>query len=497
MNTNPELEQVIAAIRRLQFDKAESLPNIDQIAGFMRHSRLPLGPVIEAYRKYLAHHPDAAIAAFNLAYNLARDGQFDEAIRLYERTLELGIDAPEEVHLNIANIYMDHLQAHDRARLHLQQALSLNPDYAAAWYNLGNLAEQAGRRDEASSNFEKSLELDASNESALARLADTKKFSRPDDPLYARLAAVARGSRNSDVHFALGRAYEQLQEFALAWRHFLQGNALDERVMPAYEPQQVEADFAGIRSQCSREWLGRFTGDSAEHVFICGMFRSGSTLLEQMLGAHPAFTAGGESQFFPRLVAREFPHYPQGLADLSSDRVAAWREAHAEQLERLHGESGRITDKRPDNFLYLGLIKAVLPAAKFVVTERDWRDTATSIFSVRLGPGQPYATRLENIRHYIRLQADLIDHWADVLGADLRRIRYEHLVTVPEQTMTGLLEWLGEAWDERCLSFHQATNNVQTASVWQVREPIHGKSVGRWRRYERYFVEAFGSDLDD
>ena len=392
---------------------------------------------------------------------------------------------------------MDHLHSLESSRAQLEQALALNTDYAAAWYNLGNLGELAGLRDEAGSNFEKSLQLDPSNQSALARLADTRKFARQDDPLLARLAVAARKSRNSDVHFALGRAYEQMQEFDLAWRHFSQGNALDERAMQVYKPREVEAQFAGIQSHCTRQWLEQFTHDSAEHVFICGMFRSGSTLLEQMLGSHPAFTAGGERQFFPRLVAREFPQYPQGLADLSSDGPVAWRAAHAEQLEKLHGKSGRITDKRPDNFLYLGLIKAVLPAAKFVVTERDWRDIATSIYSVRLGPGQTYATRLENIRHYIRLQAGLIDHWAEVLGADLRRIRYEDLVTEPERTMTGLLEWLGETWDESCLSFHQATNSVQTASVWQVREPIHGKSVGRWRHYERYFAEAFGNDLEN
>lgn len=496
MNTSPELQHVIAKIGRLQFDRADSLPLIDQIAGYVRRGRLPLDAVLEAYEKYLAHHPDSAIAVFNFAYNLARDGQFDEAIGQYERSLELGIDASEEVHLNIANIYMDHLQAHEKARLHLEKALALNPDYAAAHYNLGNLAEQAGCRTEASRHFEKSLQLNPRNTSALARLADTKSFSSPDDPLLPRLAAAAQTSRNSDLHFAIGRAYEQLQEFDLAWKHFSRGNLLDERIMPAYDPKAMEDYFARVKTVCDRKWLQRVVGQSSAHVFVCGMFRSGSTLLEQILGSHPAFVPGGESQFFPRLVGREFPAYPGGLEDVSNDSLGAWREAYAQQMKRLHGDVGRITDKRPDNLLYLGLIKAVLPSAKVLITERDWRDIATSVYSVRLGPGQSYATRLHNIRHYIHQQAQLTDHWISLMGQDLKVVRYEDLVAKPEQKVTEILEWLGEQWDDRCLSFHESTNSVQTASVWQVREPLYTSSVGRWQRYRPYFVEELGPDVD-
>ncbi len=156
-----------------------------------------------------------------------------------------------------------------------------------------------------------------------------------------------------------------------------------------------------------------------------------------------------------------------------------------------------MTDKRPDNFLYVGLIKAVLPSAKIVVTERDWRDVATSIYSVRLGPSQPYATSLEDISHYIGLQTKLVDHWEELLGSALMRVRYEDLVLDPERTVTGLLEWLGEDWDERCLAFHELKNSVKTASVWQVREPLHPKSIGRWKNYHQQFVGAFGAEVDD
>lgn len=500
VKTLESLEQTDSALdqlRQLLIHVKKNLPVIDQIAGHMRQRGYPLQHVLGAYKKYLANKPDSAIAAYNYAYNLAKDAQFEMAVKTYERSLELGIDAPEEVHLNIANIYMDHLHAGNKARAHLQQALVLNPVYPSAYYNLGNLYEQVGDRIEASRNFEKCLEVDPANEAALARLADTQKFTQRDDPLLARLAATAENSKNPDVHFALGRAYEQLGNFEIAWDHFTTANDLDRRTFPAYKPERAAADFKQIMTLFNRDMIHQCEDSSFAPVFICGMFRSGSTLLEQVLASHPNFVAGGESEFFPRLVARELPEYPKGLDSISLERLRAWRQQHDEQSKKLIENTSRLTDKRPDNFLYIGLIKAVLPSAKFVVTERDWRDIAISTFSVRLGRGQGYATSIEDIRHYFGLQTELIDFWETLLGSDLKRVSYEDLILQPQQTVSELLDWLGERWDDRCLSFHKLKNSVRTASVWQVREPLHDKSIGRWRNYQKHFINAVGADLSN
>ena len=483
----------VSEIESLLKQAAKNLQSIDEIAYFLFKNRRPLEPVLEAYRKYLEYKPDSTSAAYNYAYYLSRDGQFESAVDLYRRSLELGIDAPEEVHLNIANIFMDHLNRPDEAKEILQAVLDIKPDFANAWYNLGNLSEQGGDRVEAQRCFELCLKHDPANESALARMADVHIFENADDPLIGRLAGAAQHSRNSDVFFALGRAYEQVAEFDLAWSNFTQANQLDMMVMPPYNRASTESDFRRIASQCTRQWLNVFRGESDQSVFICGMFRSGSTLLEQVLAAHPAFFAGGESQFFPRLVAREFPRYPEGLDRMSADSATNWQKQFRERTNTLYGERSRITDKRPDNFLRVGLIKAVLPSAKFLVMERDWRDIAISVYSTRLGAGQNYSRGLADIRHYIGLQERLVNHWQSTLGSDLVRVGYEKLVTEPRSTISAVLSELGEHWDERCLSFNRLRNTVQTASVWQVREPMHTKSVGRWQHYRQYFEKTFGA----
>jgi tetratricopeptide (TPR) repeat protein len=474
----------------------DDLNLIDQVASQLLSRARPLQPALDAYRSYLERKPDAAGAVFNYAWYLAKDEQFEAAVEMYRRALELGIDSPEEVHLNIANLCMDHLADDELARKHLLEAIELRPGYFGAHYNLGNLAEQDGDRAGAAAHFEICLESDPGNETALARLGDVHRFTMADDPLLEWMAETAQTSRNSDLHFALGRAYDSLSDFDKAWQHMSRANALDEEAQPRYEAGASQDRIDRIISQCSADWLSSFGEQSHRPVFICGMFRTGSTLVEQMLAAHPSFAAGGEQEFFPRLVARDFPGYPDGLDSIPGEKISEWREQHAMLSRRLAG-AGRLTDKRPDNFLCIGLIKAILPSAQFVVTERDWRDAAVSIFGTRLGPSQAYATRLEDIRHYLGLQRRLIDHWASLLGEDLFRVRYEDLVLQPRETLEGVLQALGEEWDERCLAFDTLDNKVRTASAWQVRQPLHSKSIGRWKNYRRPLEEAFGRDLAD
>jgi len=493
MKMRPENREELDRLHGFLQTNRQNLAAIDQVAMHLQRKSYPLANVLQAYDNYLTSQPASSRATFNHAWYLARDGQFEAAIRKYRRALELGIKQPEEVHLNIASIFMDHLQDNESARTELERSLALNPRYAAAFHNLGNLAEQLGDRDEAAACFQMCLDIDPANESALARLGDTHRFTEGSDPLLIRMKTAAETSANSDLHFALGSAFDQLTNFEQAWRHFSKANELDRMALPGYDRDKSEAFFNRIIELCGPKWFDGIQGISSDPVFICGMFRTGSTLLEQIFAAHPRFTAGGESEFFPRLIAREFHNYPDGLDEITFADIQTWRESAESHLTRMTNGLTRCTDKRPDNFLNIGLIKAVLPGARFVVTERDWRDVALSIFSTRLGPTQTYSNELSNIHHYIGQQKRLVDHWKLILGDDLIRVSYEDLIGHPKQTIEKLLKALGEDWDDRCLKFDQLDNPVKTASVWQVREPLHSRSIGRWKNYQLYFEEVFGS----
>ena len=164
---------------------------------------------------------------------------------------------------------------------------------------------------------------------------------------------------------------------------------------------------------------------------------------------------------------------------------------YQEESDRIFGRNTRLTDKRPDNFLYLGLIKALFPAAKIIVTHRAWDDIAWSIYSTRFGQAQHYATDISTIRHYINLQTDLMTHWRSLFGQDIFTVEYESLVTAPRQTLTSLLNFLGEPWEEDCLRFNTLKNTVKTESVWQVRQPLYTSSVGRSAPFAELRPELF------
>jgi tetratricopeptide (TPR) repeat protein len=438
-----------------------------------------LDRVLALYRLYLQRN-SIADGHFNYAYLLARAGESEAAIASYLRAIELGAERPEEIELNIATVYSQQLRDDQSAKRHLYNALSINEKYVPAYFNLGCIAEQRGDRPVALAQFSKCLDIQPDYLPALVRLADAQKFSDESSPLLVRLKEIGCENEDPDLHFALGRAFEQCGNYSEALTHFERANSVDRANYVKYENALTEAHFEAIKQNFDAAWLaGHVMNNQNEPVFICGMFRSGSTLVEQILAAHSSFTPAGEREFFPRLIAKHLPEFPNGCASLSEKMRREWANSYQTESERVFGCNTRLTDKRPDNFLYLGLIKALFPRARIILTQRAWRDIAWSIFTTRFGPGQHYATSIESTRHYINLQADLMTHWQSLFGDDIFVVEYEELVLSPKKSISGLLNFLGEPWEDNCLRFDSLKNTVRTESVWQVRQPLYTSSIGR------------------
>lgn len=465
----------------------------------LAHQRLDIA--LEAFREAIVRVPKSAVLRFNYGWFAKQAGRAALALDQYGAALALGIDRPEEVHLNRANVFSELSADPDSARRELERALMLNPSYLPAWLNLGNLAEQGGDRESAQKAFTRCLACEPRHPTALARLADSMSFESVDAAaadLLQRLESVYATTADPDLAFALGRIAEQGGDGERAWRYYSQGNAIDSDRGLRYDAESVERTVDVLTAQCTPEWLTRYaTTQPFEPVFICGSFRSGSTLLEQMLAAHPSFSPTGERDFLPRLIAQEFPTYPQGLEPLQRSRLESFAIAYRQPWKNLAKSGLRVTDKRPDNLFYLGLIKTIFPKARILLTRRDWRDVASSLFTTRLGPVAAYATDLSSIRRHLSAEQRLGSHWARLFGADLQIVDYEQLIAKPKETLGAVLEGLGERWNDRCLDFHGLTNPVRTASVWQVRVPLHASSIGRWRRFDAAFVAAFGPGVRD
>ena len=479
---------------------------MQQASALHRQGRHP--EAIELFRQALASSPDSSESWYELGYLLKAESQYEEALDAYGQALARGVRRPEEAHLNRAVIYSDHLRRDQDAERELKSALALAPHYIPALLNLGNLHEERGERQQALACYDSVL-ADAGKSDhvhqdlcleALARSAKLRPPTAVDDPLFLRLreAAAAPTSKmvRANLLFALGQAYDRLGEFDLAFDAYAKGNRwlLRQSGRTYDRAQSSQLTDALIRAFESGNASKPATPGQAgaEPLFICGMFRSGSTLVEQVLAAHPQVTAGGELDWLRRLATGRLAPFPASVASLDPAGDAALAAEYRAHLARLFPDgraSTYVTDKRPDNFVLIGLIKRLFPAAKIIHTTRNPLDNGLSVFMQHLHlQVVGYAADLGDIGHYYGEYRRLMAHWKAIYPDSLFEFDYDAFVLDPKATLEGLLDFLGLPWDDRCLAFHRLGNTVKTASYWQVRQPLHANASGRWRNYRAHLA---------
>lgn len=436
----------------------------------------------------LAADPDRPDDWYDLGLLLKRARHYEDALDAYAEALKHKIARPEEVWLNRAVIHAEALGDPEQAAKELEKALALNPAYAPAWLNLGNLHEDRGARVEARAAYAKARAADPQDAMAVMRLAEVTKFDSTDDPMIAGMRQMAAHPSvpaigRADLNFTLGKVLDALEDYDAAWEAYAAGNAATiEMATSAYDEKAVEAQIDEL-IDCFADKGEPAPAGEATPIFILGMFRSGSTLAERVLAAHSAVTAGGELEHLPALIGDHLQPYPKAAAGLDAARHEQLREEYLAGVKRQKFPLAGLTDKRPDNFLHVGLIKRLFPNAKIVHTVRDPMDNGLSIYFAHLHPSMTYAQRLESIAHWYRQYERLMDHWRGLYGDDILDFSYDALVADPEPQVRGLLEFLDLPFEEACLKPHSVTGVVRTASSWQVREPLYQRSSGRWQNY--------------
>lgn len=453
---------------------------------------------VAAYERLLAAHPDLPDSWYNLALLQRQAGRPGAALDSYRQALNRGISDPEEVHLNRAVILADDLRREAEAEAELMAALARDPDYVPALLNLGNLHEDRGRRSEAQAAYERILARNPDDPTALARLGGLSNPTGPDDPLIGRLRrALARPGADAAERAALGFSLTRLLDAAglhdAAFEAAAAANRASRESAPpgagrydrAAMEARIDALIAAFPMNGSEARAEVRSPSSPPPIFICGMFRSGSTLVEQVLASHRRVTAGGELDLLPAMARTDLAPWPASLPGLAAGTFDALADRYRAALSATFPGADLVTDKRPDNWLHVGLIKRLFPGAKIVNTVRDPLDNALSVFFLHLDHGMAYALDLMDIGHYLGQQQRLMAHWKALYPEDVIDFDYDAFVAEPRPALARLLAFLNLDWDDDCLAFHRLDNAVKTASVWQVREPLYQRSSGRWRRYER------------
>ena len=414
---------------------------------------------------------------------------------------------------------------------HLRIAIRLEPGSVDLRTELGDLLRNQGRFDDADTEFTEALRLDPQSADAMAgriglllerndpdaalALAESSLRVQPYEVTVASAAAsvyiecrrydeaAALLQRQVDhqntspaqrhmLLFRLADVYDRTADYAVAWKTYEQANHAKE---VSFNREAVSVQIESIRRVFSRSFLRsapRADTGPLRPVFIAGMPRTGTTLVEQILDSHPDLTGTGEIGLMGRIVGRIEPlagisgPFPQCAATLTGENLQRLAEFAFQELGKMALGTQAITEKTPANFLYLGLIEMLFPEARIIWCLRDPLDTCLSCYFHDFTGALPFAYDLENLGFYYRRHLELLEHWKQTLSIPLLTVQYEELVTDQETMTHRLLEFCDLPWNEACLNFHRNERVAQTASIQQVRKPIYRSSVNRHRNYEQY-----------
>jgi len=445
------------------------------------------------FRRALDLKPEFPEAWGNLGNTLKDLGAPDEAAACYRRALELKPDFAE-LHNNLGSVLKDQGRL-DEAIACYRRALDLRPDYAEAWHNLGGGFLRQGRFGEAFTAQIQALRF--GNDPCLSyyELSCCRRFTRADHTLIAEIESALQtqglsGSGQALLHFALGKISDDLGEYESAIRHFDQANRLQRgsRVFDASKSVAfMEWSIATSQGVPQNAVSGLASSDSELPIFIVGMPRSGTTLVEQILASHPGIAAGGEIGFWTETLQNVWAG-ATGRFDAAASQAAI--RDYLDRLADMAPGALRVTDKMPHNFMILGHLSRLFPRARIIHCRRNPTDTALSIYFTRFTRAHDYSYSRRAIVDYYREYSRLMEHWRAVLPSDrFIEIDYENLVAVPDSASRRLVAFCGLEWDDACLASDRTERPISTASAWQARQPIYRSSAERWRHYEPWLGE--------
>jgi len=469
---------------------ADAYLNLAQVeAGRLRYGEALR--LLDTLQDFAPRHASALILRTQI---LRQSERFEEALDCARRALALALPVHQaEAHKVFAQV-LQALNRHDKAMQQFELAAALpGPIAEDAMIGCAILLLEQGRKAEAMAAFDRAQAAFPASTRVLIGRADAKTF-QAGDPDIARLETLLATNQflplndRLTAHFALGKAYLDFDDVERAFEHFDTGNRKKRATYP-YDSGCATAWLRHIAACITPEWLNRMAGAGAASelpVFVIGMPRSGTTMVEQILSSHSEVMGAGELPAL-RLLVDSSGEFPGNMATLTHAAAAQLGEAYLSRVTPRALGHARLLDKMPANFLYAGLIAAILPGARIIHCRRDPADTCLSCYTKLFAGEQLFAYEQTELGEFYLAYRELMTHWRAMLpAARFLEVDYEDVVNDPEGQTQRMVDFLGLPWDEACLQFADNTRVVRTASVNQVRQPIHGRSIGRWKRYAEY-----------
>ena len=521
--SNGQIQEALDAVETLTKDYPNE-PLLYNISGACYKEIGQLEEAFKSFQKAVALKPDYAEAQYNLGVTIHELGQVDSAIKCYERVLAIQHAYPN-AHNNLGQILlesgqpdaaMNHFEwavayqpefseAHNNlgssllalrqintAVTHYEKAIALKPDYQLAYNNLGIAYQRLGEIDKAFKSFERALAIKSDYAKAHHNLSSLKKYTKSDKQIVEMESLLSiKDLSQSDrifICFALAKAYENLGKQEELFKVLHEGNQLRKKELK-YSIEKSENHNSIIKKlfNSSPKPLSN-QASTIRPIFIVGMLRSGTSVVEQIISSHHEVYGAGELKNLTQIIIpilRE--HLTDDKKKLSKKTFLSIRKQYLESLSRFNTSENVITDKWPLNFRSIGFILSAIPEAKIIHLKRDARATCWSIYKHYFSDtGNGWAYNFDDLAEFYKLYSELMRYWHEMFPGKVYDISYEDLTTNQEDETRKLLEYCELEWDQNCLDFHKNKRAVDTASVLQVRQKMYQGSSEAWKEHEEY-----------
>ena len=489
-----KLEEAEASFRRAVALRANYLEALTNLSGILIAQKR-YEDALRILGDTLKAHPENIQALLLVARAQSARGAAPLAMRALQTILK---KEPENLEaLTLAGQTCHELDKYDDALRHLEKALELKPNSIETLNYYGVVLKSVGRLDDARKTFIKALEAQPRAIGTYSNLVDLEKFTKDNELFQTMERIISRVKDPQDprfmaLHFALGKAYDDIGDYEKAFHHYSTGARL-KRPTLKYEEAEVFTFFDDIKKIFNEEYFEshKDVGNPSQvPIFIVGMPRSGSTLTEQIVSSHPRVFGAGEIKNLSMCIGQlrqKFPSLPKfpAFAEVAKPtQLSSVAKNYLAMINRISNSGERVTDKLLTNFFFAGLIHTMFPQAKIIHTKRNPIDSCLSTYTKLFKDDMPHSYDLTELGRYYRKYEELMAHWCSVLpSSGFFEIQYEDLIGDPETHARKLIEFCELEWDPACLKFHESKRPVKTASVSQVRKPIYNTSVERWRRY--------------
>jgi len=459
----------------------------------------------ECYEKGLKIDPNFAMLFNNLGhlfFSFESHKDLQKAEKYYKKSIFLNSKLAEP-HNNLGNLYKS-LNKYDEAISCYKKVIENSPKFYVGHYNLGNTYITIGKFSMAAKHFNEAIKINPNFVLAHRSLSRITKYTK-NNKHFNELAKIYNNTNIQDffskaeIAFSLGKAHEDIKSFDQSFKFYKEANEIYRKKIN-FSITEEKNIFRVNKETFNKKLFEKYNKSgysNSSPIFIVGMPRSGTTMVEQILSSHPKVFGADEIDFIPYLTKKNFGEndlrsFFDGKINFDENELKKIGKDYVNKIANISNKSERTTDKLPVNFFSIGLIKLILPNAKIIHCHRNPKDNCFSIFKTNFTSGKiKYAYDLNEIVEYYKLYNDLMKYWNKVLPNFVYDIKYEKLIFDTESEIKNLVHFCDLEWAEACLNFHNNNRPIRTASDTQARSKIYNTSIDSWKHYEKYLEKYF------